>query len=251
LITRRNTIDGTAADAAEKRMTTTFREELIATRDRKHSKDHLFFDLWAQGKLTKEQTAIYCAQHYHYVTEYLNWMAYEASQIPFRDVKAYLFENLGDEENPEDRHLDMLKDYVAATGAGRDSVERSAVLPGTEGLQNWGWRQVYQAPWQAALAGMFIGLESQFLDICKRIVPALHEHYGFAQGAREIRFFQEHIRADEIHGAKGLTIVEKYCNTPGMQSLALRTVEAATIRRWRYMNGIYWFALHGKDDDTP
>jgi hypothetical protein len=28
-------------------------------------------------------------------------------------------------------------------------------------------------------------------------------------------------------------------------------VEEATIRRWRYMNGIYWYALHGKQDDTP
>ena len=26
---------------------------------------------------------------------------------------------------------------------------------------------------------MFIGLESQFLDICKKIVPALHRHYGY------------------------------------------------------------------------
>src|SRR2546427_323128 len=126
-----------------------FHDQLVAIRDRKHSQDHPFFDLWAQGKLTKEQTAVYCAQHYHYVTDYLDWMTYEASQIRLRDVKAYLYENLGDEENPEDRHLDMLKDYVAATGSSRDSVE------------------------------------------------------------------------------------------------------AATIRRWRYMNGIYWFALHGKEDDTP
>jgi len=28
-------------------------------------------------------------------------MAYEASQIPHRDVKAYLFQNLSDEENPQ------------------------------------------------------------------------------------------------------------------------------------------------------
>ena len=74
---------------------------------------------------------------------------------------------------------------------------------------------------------------------------------GFAPGGRQTRFFEEHVRADEIHGAKGFAIVEKYCNTPELQSLALRTVEAATIRRWRYMNGIYWYALHGKEDDTP
>jgi pyrroloquinoline-quinone synthase len=232
-------------------MPSTFREQLIALRDRKHSKDHPFFDKWARGELSKEQTALYCIQHYHFVGEYLNGMAYEASQAPYRDVKTYLFENLGDEENPEDRHLDMLTDYVVASGLKRESVERSAVLPGTEGLQNWGWRMVYQKPWQIALAGMFIGLESQFLDICKKLVPALHRHYGYRPGAREIRFFEEHIGADEIHGAKGFAIVEKYCTTPELQELALKTVEEATVRRWRYMNGVYWYALHGKEDDTP
>ncbi|HEX9445438.1 MAG TPA: iron-containing redox enzyme family protein [Candidatus Binatia bacterium] len=232
-------------------MASTFREKLIALRDKKHSKDHPFFNKWAAGELTKGQTALYCVQHYHFVAEYLNWMAYEASQAPERDVKTYLFENLGDEENPDDRHLDMLTDYVVASGLPRDYVIRSGVLPGTEGLQNWGWRMVYQKPWQAALAGMFIGLESQFLDICKKLVPALHQHYGYQPGQREIRFFEEHIGADEIHGAKGFAIVEKYCTTPELQELALKTVEEATVRRWRYMNGVYWFALHGREDDTP
>ena len=232
-------------------MGSSFHDQLVATRDKKHSKDHPFFELWAQGRLNKEQTALYCLQHYHYVGEYLNWLAYEASQIPERDVKIYLFENLGDEENPDDRHLDMLKDYVAVSGLPRDSVEGSRVLPGTEELQNWGWRMVYQKPWQAAVAGMFIGLESQFLDICKKIVPALHRYYGYKPGAREIRFFEEHIRADEIHGSKGFAIVEKYCDTPELQALAIKTVTEATMHRWRYMNGIYWYALHGREDDTP
>jgi pyrroloquinoline quinone (PQQ) biosynthesis protein C len=232
-------------------MASSFHDRLVATRDAKHSKNHPFFELWARGKLTKEQTALYCMQHYHYVVEYLNWMAYEASQIPQRDVKTYLFENLADEENPEDRHLDMLKDYVVVAGLSRDTVESSVVLAETEGLQNWGWRIVYQQPWQAVLAGMFVGLESQFLDICKKIAPALHKHYGFKTGAREIRFFEEHIHADEIHGSKGFAIVEKYCSSPELEALALKTVEDATIRRWRYMNGIYWYALHGKEDNTP
>ena len=190
-------------------------------------------------------------QHYHFVGEYLNWMAYEASQIPHRDVKIYLFENLADEENPEDRHLDMLTDYVEACGLGRESIERAKILTGTEGLQNWGWRLLYQKPWQAALAGMFIGLESQFLDLCKKIVPALHEHYGWTPRSREIRFFEEHIHADEIHGQKGFAIVERHCTTPELQGMALKAVEDAAEKRWRYMNSIYRFALDGKDDDTP
>ncbi|MEO6163453.1 MAG: iron-containing redox enzyme family protein [Candidatus Binatia bacterium] len=232
-------------------MANSFHDQLAEARDKKHSKNHPFFELWAQGKLTREQTAFYCTQHYHFVGEFLNWLAYMASQIPERDVKNYLYENLGDEENPDDRHLDMLKDYVAASGVDRNSVESSIVLGGTEQLQNWGWMMVYQKPWPVAAAGLFIGLESQFLDICKKIVPALHQHYGYQARAREIRFFEEHIYADEIHGSKGFAIVEKYCTTPELQAAAIKQVEAATIRRWRYMNNIYLYALQGKEDDTP
>jgi len=232
-------------------MSSSFHDQLVATRDKKHSKNHPFFELWAQGRLTKEQMAFYCTQHFHYVGQFLNWLAYQGAQIEQREVKNYLFENLGDEENPDDRHLDMLKDFVAACGVERDSVDSSIVLGGTDALQCWGWRVIYQQPWPAALAGMFIGLESQFLDICKKIVPALHKYYGFAVRAREIRFFEEHVYADEIHGSKGFAIVEKYANTPELQALALKIVEAATVRRWRYMNNIYWYALHGKEDDTP
>jgi len=228
-----------------------FHDQLVAARDRRHSKNHPFFELWSTGKLTKPQTAFYCTQHFHFVGEFLNWLAYQGSQIRERDVKNYLFENLGDEEDPEDRHLDMLKDYVAACGVNRESVETSILLGGTDQLQNWGWRMVYQTPWPIALAGMFIGLESQFLDICKKVVPALHQHYGFKPHAREIRFFEEHIHADEVHGSKGFAIVEKYCNTPELQAAAIRQVEEATLRRWRYMNNIYAYALEGKDENTP
>ena len=187
-------------------------------RDKKHSKNHPFFELWAQGKLTKEQTAFYCTQHYHFVGEFLNWLAYQGSQIPERDVKNYLFENLGDEENPDDRHLDMLKDYVAACGVDRDSVEISIVLGAPSSCKTGAGGWCTKSPGQSRLAGMFIGLESQFLDICKKIVPGLHQHYGYKPRAREIRFFEEHIHADEIHGSKGFAIVEKYCHHAGTAS---------------------------------
>jgi len=229
----------------------TFPDQLRAIRDKNHSKDHPFFELWAQGKLTKKQTALYCIQHHYYVTDYINWLAYESSQIPLRDVKAYLFENLADEESAQDRHLDMLNDYVVVCGLKPQDVENGKNLATTEALQNWGWRLVYQWPWQAALAGMFIGLESQFLDICKKIVPALHQHYGWSPGERQIRFFEQHITADEIHGRKGFAIVEKYCTTQEHKELALKAVEEATRKRWEYMNGIYRFAVEGKEDDTP
>jgi hypothetical protein len=57
------------------------------------------------------------------------------------------------------------------------------VLAGTESLQSQGWPLVYQTPRQAALVGMMIGIELQFLDICRKIVPGLHDRYDFMRGS--------------------------------------------------------------------
>src|SRR5438093_10643571 len=103
---------------------------------------------------------------------------------------------------------------------------------------------VYQKPWQAVVAGMFIGLESQFLDICKKVVPALHKHSGYEPHAREICFFAEHVYADEIHGATGFAIVAHYCRTPALHALAVKPAAEATARRWRSMYSIEWYDLH-------
>ena len=35
-----------------------------------------YFRKWAQGELTKKQMGFYLVMHYHFVTEYLNWLAH-------------------------------------------------------------------------------------------------------------------------------------------------------------------------------
>lgn len=232
-------------------MAKTFREQLISARDEHHSKNHPYIDLWATGKLTKPQMAVYVVQHYHFVSDYLNWMLYIAARTPHRDVKEFMLENFTEEEDPQNRHIDMLFDFAAACGTSKAQFLATAVLPNTQALRDWGWRQVYEQPWQVAVAGMFIGLESQPPDIYRRVVPACSQHYGWSEGAREVRFFAEHIEADTVHGARGFAIVEKYCDAPQMQQQAIAQVKQAAIMRWRHMNGIYWNALHGRFDDTP
>ena len=232
-------------------MAKTFREQLIAARDAHHSKNHPFIDLWAHGKLTKPQMAVYVIQHYYFVSDYLNWMLYVAALTPHRDVKEFLLENFTEEEDPENRHIDMLFDFAAACGTSREQFLATPVLPNTQALKDWGWRQVYEKPWPVAIAGMFIGLESQPPDIYHRIVPAFAKSYGWPEGTREVRFFAEHIEADTMHGARGFAMVEKYCDSPDLQQQAIAQVKQAAVMRWRHMNGIYWNALHGRFDDTP
>jgi pyrroloquinoline-quinone synthase len=232
-------------------MASTFREQLLAARDAHHSQHHPYIDLWARGQLTKPQMAVYVVQHYHFVSNYLDWMLYMAARTPQRDVKEFLLENFTEEEDPANRHIDMLFDFAAACGTMRDQFLATPLLPNTQALTDWGWRQVYEKPWQVAIAGMFIGLESQPPDIYQRLVPAFTHHYGWPDGAHEVRFFAEHIAADTMHGARGFAIVEKYCDTSDLQQQAVGQVKQAAMMRWRHMNGIYWKALHDRFDDTP
>lgn len=227
------------------------RQALLAARDAHHSKNHPFIEKWASGELTKAQTAVYVTQHYHYVSDFISWIMYIAAQTPEREVKRYLLANLAEEEDPRDTHMDMLLDYAGACGLSRDAVIKSRILPWTEALRDWGWRTAYQEPWQVALAGFLVGLESQPPDIYARIMPALSNHYGWPEEAREVRFFRTHIEADQIHGARGLELLDRYCDRPELQEQAVQCVRAAARKRWEHMNGIYWHALYGRDDSTP
>ena len=63
--------------------------ELIALRDRRHTKDHRFFDRWAEGTLTLEQMGRYMAQHYHLVQNILRPFGIAFAKAP-ADTGRYL-----------------------------------------------------------------------------------------------------------------------------------------------------------------
>ena len=64
-------------------------------------------------------------------------------------------------------------------------------------------------------------------------------------------FFAGHVEADTVHGARGFKMAEKYCDTPELQAAAVAAVAAASHKRWQHMNGLYWYTLYGRTDDTP
>jgi pyrroloquinoline-quinone synthase len=231
--------------------THTFVEQLRQARDATHSKNHPYFRKWAQGELTKKQMGFYLVMHYHFVTEYLNWLAHMWAHCPVGEVKHHILENLSEEEDPRDRHMDMILDFCAACGYTREEVLGATMLPWTEALTDWGWRVVTQRPWQVALTALIIGLESQPPEIYPPLVASFPQHYGWSLDDPAVRFFAGHVEADTVHGARGFKMAEKYCDTPELQAAAVAAVAAASHKRWQHMNGLYWYTLYGRTDDTP
>ena len=54
-----------------------------------------------------------------------------------------------------------------------------------------------------------------------------------------------------MHSARGFKVAEKYCDTTELQVAAVAAVAAASQKRWNHMNGLYWYTLYGRTDDTP
>ncbi|ETX06253.1 MAG: hypothetical protein ETSY2_18260, partial [Candidatus Entotheonella gemina] len=138
-----------------------------------------------------------------------------------------------------------------ACGYTRQEVKNVTMLPWSEALTDWGWRLVYQRPWPVSITALTIGLESQPPDIYSRIVNSFTTHYGWSADDKAIRFFAGHIEADTVHSSRGFRIAETYCDTPALQQEAIEAVAVAAKKRWNHMNGIYWYALYGREDDTP
>ena len=228
-----------------------FVERLREARDASHSKDHPFFRKWARGELTKRQMGYYLVMHYHFVTQYLNWLAHIWAHCPVDEVRQQILLNLMEEEDPTDRHMTMILDFCRACDYTTAEVTSASLLPCTEALNDWGWRVVYQRPWPVALTGLTIGLESQPPDIYPPLVESFPTHYGWHLDDRAVRFFAGHIEADTTHSARGFRIAEHYCDTPALQEEAIALVAAGSKKRWHHMNGIYWYALYGREDDTP
>ena len=74
---------------------------------------------------------------------------------------------------------------------------------------------------------------------------------GGENGLPAVRFFAGHVAADTVHSARGFKVAETYCDTPELQAAAVTAVAAASNKRWNHMNGLYWYTLYGRTDDTP
>jgi len=219
--------------------------ELIALRDRRHTKDHPFFDLWAEGRLSLEQMGRYMAQHYHLVQNILRPFGIAFAKAP-PDVQGFLIENLAEEyglvgegSGAPKNHNAILLRWTQACGLAVDAVVRETEpLPELRALLDLMWRLVYNEPWQVWLATQ-AAMESQMVGVQSRTVPALQKHYGFPAGDARVEWFEEHLVADVEHGEKAFELVERHVSDSSMAARCKEAVREALDARWYYVDAVY------------
>jgi pyrroloquinoline quinone (PQQ) biosynthesis protein C len=233
------------------------RERLLAIRERYHTKNHRFFDLWSAGRLDKRQMGYYLIQHSRMTRDGLRAYGLCWVKAP-PDVQEHILTNLAEEtgtkaltaESEAVDHRSLIETWTSACGYTAAEVAAIESVPAAEAVRHHWMHVAHQYPWPVFLATMTV-LESQEVGIQSRVVPALLSHYGYAKGDPAIHFFEEHYEADQVHAERNLQFFDRHVHDRELWESCTEHAEGICKLRWHYMNEIYRHAVLGEGDELP
>jgi pyrroloquinoline quinone (PQQ) biosynthesis protein C len=237
-------------------------DEIVAIRDRWHTKNHPFFRAFGEGKLPLRSMGRYLALHYQFVARALPSQAVLYSRIfmEHEDVRKAIAENIAEEEGlksiprpghkPHD-HNDLIFRFCKAAGFPEAEVRAMKMTPA------WWARALHYATVTAteplgvvlAMQSTQEGQQPQLND--EVVLPAFEKHYGYKRNAPEVEFFAEHAVADIEHSERQLQLCAKHLGTPELCARALKVSEEAVHLRWASITDIYRADVLGERELLP
>ena len=222
-----------------------YRNALEAARDEWHSKNHPFFKTWAKGELPKEAMRAYCQQHYNFVSNASRYSGIMYGLCDWHDARVLLLENLNEEEDPDERHVDKLSKFGMALGMTFEEGRSAPDLPTTAALKDFIINTLMMKSVLEGIATLTIGLESQVPELYAPLIDPLLNVYGFSDD--DIDFFTLHIEADVEHGDAGFEIIINHSDDERSQQVVIDQVRQAAMKRWFYMDGLWLQYVEGRE----
>jgi pyrroloquinoline-quinone synthase len=236
-------------------------EQILAIRDRWHTKRHPFFKAFAEGKLALKALGRYQALHYHFVGYAVRSFGLFYTRVyHLDDVRKMIAENLAEEEgfkalpqpgHEAQDHVELILRFCRAAGLTDEEVRNMKMPPAWWARSLYYYHTVATEPVGVVLAmqttqeGQMPGLISEVL------LPAFEKHYGFKRTAREIEFFTEHDSADVEHSRRQSDLCAKYLDAPDLQARALRVAQEICELRWASISELYRSEVVGEKEILP
>ncbi len=214
-----------------------FRQDLEAAVDEFHCANHPMWNKLAAGELGRRACMGWAVEHYHWISSMLREVTFNICAKAPEDVIAAELENLREEEDPDEPHMDIVLRFAAANGAIIDEVRAGEGLPTTRSWSAWLRTVCRDQPWHCGVAAVRIGTESQSPRLYSRVLPSLRQQYGYDEEA--IKHFWLHSEVDIEHSNRGFEILEKHCDTPVLKDEAIHYARESARMRWFYFDGIY------------
>jgi pyrroloquinoline-quinone synthase len=236
-------------------------DDIVAIRERWHTKRHPFFQAFAEGKLPLRAMGVYKAMHWHFVQRALaSFGLVFARYYACEDVRKTIVENLAEEEGltaiPREGHVahdhgELIFRFCKAAGLSEAEVRGMKMTPAWWARSLHYYQTGAQEPIGVVLA-MQTTQEGQQPALNKEVVlPAFAKHYGYPPGSPEIEFFTEHAEADVEHSQRQAALCARYLEGDAMKARALEVAEQACMLRWASITDLYRREYLGEKDILP
>jgi pyrroloquinoline quinone (PQQ) biosynthesis protein C len=242
-------------------MMTSIVDEIVAIRERWHTKRHPFFQTLADGKLQLRALGVYMALHGKFVQQALaSFGIFYARTIAHEDIRKAIAENISEEEGfkaipreghtPHD-HNELILRFCKAAGLSAEEVRSVKMTPVWWGRSLYYYQTGVQEPIGVVLAMQSTQEGQQPALNTEVVLPALSKHYGFAPGAPEIEFFTEHAAADVEHSKRQADLCARYLDSEVHNARAREVAEQACVLRWASVTDLYRREYLGEKEILP
>ncbi len=216
------------------------REEFLTAMDALIAENHLlkhpFYQLWSQGKLTRENLREYAISYYPHVAAFPTYVSGVHSGCEDSVLRQALLENLIEEERGAENHPALWRRFAAALGAAPSdlsSTPRTREVADAIAEFRHSTRDGSVAEGLAAL----YAYESQIPEVSKTKREGLGAFYGIVD-EEATRFFSVHEEADVWHRQVEREALGHIADTPKAREQALAAARRCCKALNRALDGV-------------
>ena len=202
----------------------------------KHLLKHPFYQLWSQGKLTREDLREYAISYYPHVAAFPTYVSGVHSGCEDAALRQELLENLIEEERGTENHPALWRRFATALGA--DASDLSAVprTPEVAAAIAEFRRATHDGSVAEGLAALY-AYESQIPEVSKTKREGLEAFYGIVD-EDATRFFSVHEEADVWHRQVEREALGRIADTPEAREKALAAARRCCDALNRALDGV-------------
>ena len=210
-----------------------FSKELKKKLDKYHLLNHPFYKSWNDGKLTREIIKDYAEQYYQHVKAFPRYISATHSICEDINKRKILLENLQDEENRDQDHPKLWRDFAVAIGSVGEKIESVKKEKFTAELIDNFFKNG-RASYAEGLASLYT-YERQIPEIAETKIRGLKNHYGVTS-EKGLKFFEVHKAADVYHREACEKLLDGLSNEE--QDKAEKSALSTAKYLWNFLTGM-------------
>ena len=210
-----------------------FAKQLNKKLDKYHLLNHPFYKSWNDGKLTREIIKDYAEQYYQHVKAFPRYISSTHSLCEDIEKRKILLENLQDEENVNNDHPKLWKNFAFAMGTKEEEIESVITEKFTTELIDNFFKNG-RSSYAEGLASLYT-YERQIPEIAETKIRGLKKHYGVTS-KKGLEFFEVHKAADVYHRSACEKLLDGLSKED--QTKAEKSAMSTAKYLWNFLTGM-------------